>query len=394
MVKTKKIIIAGGGIGGLAAAANLLQAGFDVEVYEQASQFSEVGAGIQVSANGSRVLHALGLEEALKAVSVQPTAYVCRLHDSGDVLQQFSLADHEERFGAAYYHIHRGDIHSILVDKVRALKPDAISLNKTAQSCIETDDKVTLKFTDGTEASGDLLIGADGIKSVVRQQVVGPEEPNFTGQVAWRLLVPTERLPAGYMDKIAALWVGPGKHLIMYYLQSGDVINFVGLVKNPNWTEEGWTIKCSWDELKADFEGWHPDVQTFIDAADKDACYRWALNNRAAASHWSSKRITLLGDAAHPTLPYMAQGAVMAIEDGAVLTRALQSGLPLAEALDLYQRNRIPRTTRIVNESTEHGEMFQLESESQVREAFSQKDMGAERAEWLYSYNPLTVTLE
>lgn len=393
MANRQKIIIAGGGIGGLSAAANLLAKGFDVEVYEQAEKFSEVGAGIQISANATKVLHALGLGDELKRVAVEPLAYTCRLYNSGDVLQEFSLANHEERFGAPYYHIHRGDIHNILADKVRALKPDAIRLNAKVDSYEEGEEGVVVKFEDGFETQGDILVGADGIKSNVRKQVVGSEGPKFTGQVAWRLLVPTEKLPPGYMDKVITLWVGPGRHVVIYYLQSGDVLNFVGLVKNPEWTEEGWTIKCPWEELKADFEGWHEDIQTFIDAADKDACYRWALNNRGAASHWSSQRVTLLGDAAHPTLPYMAQGAVMAIEDGAVLARALDSGLPVADALDLYQRNRIGRTSRIVDESTEHGKMYQLETEAELREAFNNKDMGEDRAKWLYSYDPLSVEL-
>ena len=167
----------------------------------------------------------------------------------------------------------------------------------------------------------------------------------------------------------------------------------VGCVEYETWDEESWTARRPWAEMKSDFVGWHDNIQAIIDQVDRDQCYRWAMNNRPPVDRWSSRRATLLGDAAHPTLPYMAQGGVMAIEDGAVLARALQQEKDVCEALDLYQRNRLGRTTRIVNESSENRKMFHLPSEAALRDAFAQRDMNAERTAWLFSYDPTTVKL-
>jgi salicylate hydroxylase len=395
MTDVERIAIAGAGLGGLTAAACLLEAGFDVTVYEQAPELGEVGAGIQISANGSSVLHALGLRADLEAIGVKPKSYDFHLFDTGEKLQGFDLgADHEARFGSSYYQFHRADLHAVLVKAVRSRKAGAIELNKACTGYEESDSGVRLHFADGTSASADLLIGADGIKSAVREQLVGAQSPVFTGQAAWRIVVPSDRLPAGFMDQRMYVWVGPGKHAVTYYLRGGELVNLVGAV-DSDWNEEGWTIKASWDELKADYEGWCETIQQIIDAADKDACYRWALNNRPALDTWHSRRVVMLGDAVHSTLPYMAQGAVMAMEDAAVLTRVLQFDEPLEDALARYRRNRLPRTTRIVNESTANAKLFHHESEQALREAFARRgDIGKDRADWLYSYQPLTVALD
>lgn len=397
MVEKRKILIAGAGIGGLAAAANLLSAGHDVHVYEQAPKLGEIGAGIQMSANAVKVLYHLGLKEALEKVVVKPNYYHFRIYNTKEILQTIPLnADghHEKANGAPYYQIHRADIHSILVDAVQNLAPDSITLNATVVGFEEDERSATLKFADGTSVSGDIIIGAEGIKSAIRPSIVGENPPNWTGQVAWRALIPANRLPKGFLEKDVNVWCGPKNHCVVYYLRCGEIINFVGLLEHKNWTEEGWAIKCPWEELKADYEGWHSDIQTIIDAMDRDECYRWALNNREPVQlGWSTKRATLLGDSIHATLPYMAQGAVMAIEDGAVLRRSLDQCDDIAEALDLYQRNRYARTARIVSESTHHGAMFQKTTEAESRQAFQDKDVAKERAEWLYSYDPLTVKL-
>jgi 2-polyprenyl-6-methoxyphenol hydroxylase-like FAD-dependent oxidoreductase len=389
-----KILIAGAGIGGLTAASFLLQAGHDVELYEQAPQLEEVGAGIQISANAMHALRTLGLENAITAAGVRPAAYVFRLHDSGEEIQRFALSEEHERLhGAPYTQLHRADFHSILADKARSLKSDVIRLNKRASRFYEDANCVTLHFTDGTSARGDLLIGADGLKSVVRKQIVGETPANYTGDAAWRITVPTERLPAGLIEPAMTLFLGPGGHAVFYYLRSGRLVNFVGIVETDEVMEESWTVKLPWERLKADYQGWHPIVQTVIDAADRDQCFRWSLHNRLPIDNWSTARATLLGDAAHATLPYLAQGAVMAIEDGAVLMRALKQKLTIASALQLYQRNRIPRTSRIVLQSSENRRRFHLGSPAAIRAEFANVDEGAERNKSLYSYNPLTVEL-
>jgi salicylate hydroxylase len=181
--------------------------------------------------------------------------------------------------------------------------------------------------------------------------------------------------------------------VVCYYLRGGALLNFVGLVETDEVSEESWTAKFRWERLKADFAGWHDDIQTVIDAVDHDECFRWSLFYRPPIETWSTRRVTMLGDAVHATLPYLAQGAAMAIEDAAVLTRALQSGRPLPDALALYQRNRIGRTSRIVTGSTGNRTLFHMRDQKKLRRAFANRDEGGDRNAWLYSYNPLTVEL-
>jgi salicylate hydroxylase len=389
-----KIVIAGAGIGGLTAGACLLQAGHDVTIFEQASELSEVGAGLQLSANATHVLHHLGLGPALAEVGVRPTAYVFRLHDTGEEIQRFALSDeHEKLHGAPYYQIHRADIHALLAARVLQLKRDAIRLNCRVVGFQESRDDVKLRLADGTLVQGDLLVGADGLKSVICQQTVGNVPATYTGDAAWRITVSVKCLPQHFMEQVMMVWMGPGRHVVAYYLRGGALLNFVGLVETDEVSEESWTAKFPWERLKADFEGWHADVQTIIDAADREGCYRWSLHNRPTIRNWSTSRATLLGDAVHPTLPYLAQGACMAIEDGTVLTRALDQADSIPEALQLYQRNRVDRTVRIVDQSSAKRTLFHLRTVDEIRASFAQQDQGADRNAWLYSYNPLTVSL-
>ncbi len=389
-----RIIMAGAGLGGLAAAANLLEAGHDVTIYEQAPQLGEVGAGIQMSANAMHVLKKLGLGPAIESVGVKPGAYVFRLYNSGEEIQRFALAEeHEKMHGAPYVQIHRADLHEILANKVLSLKSDAIKLNHRATHFVETDKGVTLHFDNGASASGDMLVGADGLKSVVRHQIGGAVPATYTGDAAWRLTIPIEKLPKNFMEPVMSVIMGPGKHVVMYYLRAGKLLNFVGLVETKDVQEESWTAKFPWETLKADFVGWHEMVQTVIDAADRDACYRWSLHGRPHIPKWSTQSVTILGDSAHPTLPYLAQGAVMAIEDGAVLTRALAMRANIPEAIALYERNRMGRTQKIVEQSAGNRTLFHLHTVEEFRAAFAKRDEGADRNKWLYSYNPLKVEL-
>jgi salicylate hydroxylase len=394
-VEKHNILIAGAGIGGLTAAAGLLQAGHDVSVFEQAPELSEVGAGLQVSANATHVLRHLGLGANLAEVGVRPGAYVFRLHDTGEEIQRFALADqHEKLHGAPYYQIHRADVHSLLAGKVRELKRDAIRLDYRVIGFEESESSIKLSLANGSKVEGDLLIGADGLKSVVSRQIVGDVSATYTGDAAWRIVVPVERLPKDFMEPVMMVWMGPGRHLVAYYLRAGALLNCVGLVETDEVSEESWTAKFPWERFKADFVGWHPEVQAIVDAADREGCYRWSLHSRPVMRNWSTRRATLLGDAVHPTLPYLAQGACMAIEDGAVLTRALDQVESIADALQLYQRNRIDRTVRIVNQSAANRKLFHLHTADEIRASFANRDEGADRNTWLYSYNPLTVKLD
>ena len=389
-----KILIAGGGIGGLAAASCLKIAGHAVEIYEQAPALAEIGAGIQISANAMHVLRHIGVEAAITKVGVRPGAYVFRLHDTGEIIQRFALSDEHERLhGAPYTQLHRADLHEILAAKARELDSGIVRLNRKVVGFGETGDGVTLRFADGSSTTGDLLIGADGLKSAVRAQIVGEVPASYTGDAAWRLTVPVERLPAGLLDPVMSVFMGPTGHAVCYYLRGGALLNFVGMIETDEVSEESWTIKFPWKALKADFRGWHPIIQAVVDAADRDQCYRWSLHNRPPIMKWSTGRATLLGDAAHPTLPYLAQGAVMAIEDGAVLTRALAMAPSISQALQLYEGNRVERTARIVTQSSANRALFHMRSVAEMRAAFARRDEGADRNGWLYSYNPLTVRL-
>ncbi len=393
-MEQRKILIAGAGIGGLVAASCLMKAGHRVEIYEQAPQLSEIGAGIQVSANAMHVLRDLGLGPALETVGVRPGAYVFRLHDTGEVIQRFSLSEEHERLhGAPYMQLHRADLHDMLVAKAQEFDANVVRLGRQVVGFAEHGDGVELNLADGTSARGDMLIGADGLKSVIRRQIAGDALATYTGDAAWRVVVPSERLPRDLLERVMSVFMGPGGHVVCYYLRAGALLNFVGLVETDEVSDESWTVKLPWHTLKEHFRGWHPVIQTIIDAADRDQCYRWSLHDRPPIPNWSTARATLLGDAAHATLPYLAQGAVMSIEDGAVLTRALAMSATIPEALQLYQRNRIERTARIQRQSSANRKLFHLHSETEIRAAFASRNEGEDRNRWLYSYNPLTVPL-
>ncbi len=394
MSERPMVLIAGAGLGGMAAAGCLLQKGYRVRVFEQAAELGEVGAGIHMSANAIKVLWQLGLADDIEKIGAKPKAYVFRLFHSGEILQTYELGEAHYRVnGAPYYQFHRADIHHLLARTVQRLDPEAIILNSAAEGFTQTGSTVVLHLSDGRREQGDVLIGADGIKSVIREQILGATEASFTGNVAWRILVPKERLGNDFMDRVMTVWVGPGAHAVTYYVRGGDLINFVGLVENPDWTNESWTVKSDWSEMRDDFAGWDSDIGRIIENGDKDQCYRWALFDRPAAKRWSQGHVTLLGDSAHPMLPYLAQGAVMAIEDAAVLTRCLDTFDSIEEALDVYQRNRIPRASRVVDESTDNARLYHLGSEEMFRAAFGSRKLGAERNKWLYNYDALSVEL-
>jgi len=387
------IIVVGAGIGGLAAAATLLQRGHRARVYEQAPQLGEVGAGIQMSANAVKVLDHLGLRARFAATAVRPKAFEFRRFDTGELLHRLPLGEqHEQRHGAPYFQIHRSDLHGALQEAVRG-RGGAVTLEAKAHRIEEDAQGVTVFLENGTTASSELIIGADGIKSTVRQHVLGADHPTFTGQVAWRCTVPTARIPPALRtDIVSTVWCGPKNHAVTYYLRSGDLLNFVGCVERP-WEEESWTTRRPWAELDADYPGWHPMVRAVIDHVDRDQCFRWALNARVPGTIWSTPRVALLGDAVHATLPYMAQGAAMAIEDAAVLARALDLPGALQERLQIYARHRAPRTARVVEESREMGELYHIDDAERMRQAFQERNIAKSRNEWLYPYDPLQVAL-
>ena len=387
-------MIAGGGIGGLAAALALLEKGIDVEVYEQARELKEVGAGVQLAANGTRVLHALGLGEELKALSCEAQGKEIRHWQTGETWKLFDLGPASiERYGFPYFTVYRPDLLDVLARAVRRLKPDAIHLGARCAGLEQDASVVTLKLQDGA-ISGDVLIGADGVHSAVRQALFGADRPAFTGVIAWRGIVPMERLPRHMARMVGSNWVGPGGHVVHYPLRAGKLMNFVGALERADWQVESWTARGTNAELRADFRGWHEDIQAFI--REIDAPYKWALMVRPPLERWSVGRVSLLGDAAHSMLPFLAQGAVMAIEDGYVFARCLAAH-PVEEALKRYEAARRERTRRTVEGSAANIQRFHSRSLADPEEGrrFIDREWTsqrvADRYEWLFRYDATSV---
>ena len=303
------IAIVGGGIGGLAAALALIRRGIDVDVYEQAPELRELGAGVQISANGSRVLHALGLAAALEKVQVEPAGKAVRLWDTGQTWKMFDLGmESVERYGSPYLTLHRGDLHDAIAQALLREKPDAIHLGHKCIGLTQTADHVELQFEGKPPVTAKLVIGADGVHSVLRGILFGTPQPQFCGITAWRGVVPMEKLPPTVSRTVATQWAGPGGHAVQYPLRAGTLLNFVGIVERSDWTVEGWNVRGTTEEFANDFRGWHADIQAIIRSVDVP--YKWALALRPTMDTWSKGRCTLLGDACHPMVPFLAQGAV------------------------------------------------------------------------------------
>src|SRR5262245_39785027 len=312
MSTPKHVLVVGAGIGGLSAALALLKRGIDVAVYEQSSELKEVGAGIQISSNGTRVLFALGLEAALAKVQVRPERRELRHWSTGETWNWFDLGDKSiERFGTPHLMLHRSDLHGILADAVRALKPDAVTLNKRCVSVASHAGYAEATFEDGSGIEAPYVIGADGIHSRVRVCLFGPSRPVFTGLIAWRGLIAMDRLPAHLAGMVGTNWLGPHGNVLHYPVRRGEIMNFVSTSERADWQVESWSTVGTQEELRNDFRNWHRDVQSMIDRIETP--YKWALMIREPMQAWSQGRVTLLGDACHPTLPFLGQGAVMSI---------------------------------------------------------------------------------
>ncbi len=372
------IAVVGGGIGGLAAAVSMLRAGVDVHVFEQAPALVEVGAGIQISPNASRLLHRWGLRAALDRTGVRPVAVHQRRWDDGRTLQRAPLGEAAEAaFGAPYYHFHRGD------------------LLKALAGFTDHGDRVELRFANGATVSAGVLVGADGIHSTVRGKLFGPEKPRFTGCIAYRGLVPADRLGHLELEVLANNWMGPGGHFVHYFVAGGRLVNFVAINERETWTRESWTDRGEVADALAAFKGWHPQVGAIIGAVDET--FIWALFDRAPLDHWSVGRVTLLGDACHAMLPFMAQGAAQSIEDGATLTACLvrRGGADIASALRRYEALRLPRATRLQEMSRANKTRFHLPDgpAQQERDALlaTRGDRSIAALGWLYSHDASVI---
>jgi len=394
--RESSVAIVGGGIGGLAAALSLLHAGLDVQVYEQAPTLGEVGAGIQISPNASRLLHRLGLGSTLNRTGVRPVGVHQRRWDDGRTLQWAPLGEAvETAFGAPYYHFHRADLLRALAN---ALPAQRVQLDHRLTSFQDQGDRVELTFANGARAAAAVLVGADGIHSTVRAALFGPEQPCFTGCTAYRGLVPAEHLAHLGLEVAAHNWMGPGGHFVHYFVAGGRLMNFVAIKERDTWTRESWTDRGEVAEALAAFEGWHPTVRAIIGAAEET--FLWALFDRLPLARWSVGRVTLLGDACHAMLPFMAQGAAQAIEDGATLAACLiqigPDGIPAA--LARYEALRLPRATRVQEMSRANKTRYHLPDgpEQQARDASLavRGDRTIPVIGWLYAHDASALPLQ
>lgn len=346
--------IAGAGIGGLTAALALARQGVEVCVFEQAPALGEVGAGLQLSPNAMKVLTNLGLQEAVNAVAFAP--HYARIRDgkSGRDLVVLPLKDQcEQVYGAPYLHVHRADLHTILAEASRRV---GVRIVTAATVSGYTDAGL---LVNGTVQPADLNIGADGIRSAVTAQMHPHYGPRFTGQLAWRGTVPAADLPEGLIPPDATVWVGRGGHVVTYYLRGGHLVNFVAVEEQSDWQNPSWREQGDPARLMSRFSGWHDDLKTLFAAVE--TTYQWALFDRPELPDWSDGNTGLLGDACHPTLPFMAQGAAMAIEDACILTRCLTRGSSnAAAALRHYTHLRKPRTAMLQGRARRNAALFHL----------------------------------
>jgi salicylate hydroxylase len=372
-----RVAIIGGGIGGLTAAISLLQEGYDVQVYEQSRLLSEVGAGINISPNASRILIRLGLGEESARIAYRSPFFHQRRWDDGRTLTKTRLAtDIEQKFGAPHHIFHRGELHSMLA---RPVPPECVHLAHRCINVEQDDRRVLARFENGATIEADVLIAADGIFSAVRRALRGPERPRFACR-AYRGLIPLERVRDIPPESTAFL--GPGRHFIHYFVSAGRMLNFVGHVEQEDWISESWTHPGKVEDLRAAYAGWHPQVQRIIDAVDET--FIWAVLDRPPIERWSYGRITMLGDACHPMIPFMGQGGAMAIEDAAAVTACLlKCGDDVESALKLYETIRLDRTTQVQNGSWHNKTRFHMpDGPDQVeRDALMAKSM----TDWSYS---------
>jgi salicylate hydroxylase len=397
--RNRKVIVIGGGIGGLTTALALLKRGLDVDVYEQASRLGELGAGIQISPNGTRVLLALGLEQELQAIAVAPLRKEIRHWRTGKTWNWYDLGTtSSEKYGSPHVLLHRGDLHGLLVNALQQAKPGAIHLSQRCVGVRQNDSSVDVEFENGEKVSAPYVIGADGIHSKIREQLFGSSQPDFTGCVAWRAVVPMRSLPPRAATMVSTNWLGPRGHVLHYPIRGGELLYFLGIVERDDWQVESWTVEGSRGELANDFPGWHPDVQAIIDNVERP--FKWALMVRGPMPQWSKGRVTLMGDACHPTLPFMGQGGVMAIEDAYVVAACIDKYYEQPEAaFARYEDIRRERTAAVVLKSHENRKQAfnpalanQDEAVVSVAEEW-QQSLARERLDWVYTYDATAIAI-
>lgn len=381
------VAVVGAGIGGLAAAAFLHRAGLRVTVYEQASALKEVGAGLVAAPNLARLLRLLGvMDEFLERAVTLETGWEFRRWADGRILSAERLVGACERlYGERTYTVHRADLLAALLG---AVPEAAIRLGRECTSVDLHADGVELSFADGGRVDADVVIGADGVHSMVRGAVTTPSPPEYSGLCAFRALVPADRAPAFARRRAQALWIGPGHHLVHYPVSAEKAVNLVAFAPAGEFTEESWSATATGEELLAEFEGWDPRLTELIRAAGTPG--RWALLDRRPLVRWTRGRVALLGDAAHPMFPFFAQGAAQAVEDATVLAACLSDDRSdPGRALERYASLRIPRATRV--QTASHGRATANHLPDGPKQIARDAALAAAdplaQSEWLYGYD-------
>jgi salicylate hydroxylase len=346
-----RVVIIGGGIGGLTAAHALSRTGIEVAVYEAAAELKEIGAGVALHANAMKVLRTIGLEDGVREIAGRSQWAATRNWRTGRVITRTSRQQQAASFGIEGATAHRADLLDVLAG---ALPAGIVTLNKRCTSATSDGDTAVARFTDGSEIEADVIIGADGIHSAVRTSLFGPDDPRFTGKICYRSVVPAQAVRGARPDTDNAQWLGPHGTIVLYPLRGEELINIVAHYDDDGYRHESWIAECDRAEVLERYAGWHESLLRLFAAAG--TWYKWALYDRDPIPQWTRGRITLLGDAAHPMLPYLGQGACQAIEDGAVLATALSAeAADPAAGLARYERTRRPRASRVVLTARERG---------------------------------------
>ncbi len=381
-----KIAIVGAGIGGLTAGIALQRAGHKVGIYERAPEFGEVGAGISMSPNAVLGLQSLGLGEFLDRCSNEPEEQ-CLFHgETGELLQPIDRRNTRELYGAPYLQLHRADLMNALIEVFGA---DNCEMEHELSAVESRNDGVTLTFMNGKNAEFDAIIAADGLRSIVREALFDTKPPEFSGHIAYRGLVPAKELGSRSVEPTNINHLAFGRNVVTYPVRLGKLVNVVALSKADGWTDEGWAVKANKRDLLAKYEGFAPYVREVLEAVPEEELFCWGLFVREPLETWRSGRTVLLGDAAHPMLPYMGQGASCAIEDGVVLGRAFRECDDIDEALDCYVATRIERASLLQRESNVGGERLQALDP----DMFRQTPMKNEDSLGIFAYDPASVPL-
>jgi len=384
------ILIIGAGLGGLTAALALQHYGFQVAIYEQAESLGEVGAGLTLSPNANHALNYLGLEVQIAATAIIPSSAGVRHYQTGEMLVTNDRSHApRERYGADYLQIHRADLHGILQAAVLKNDPACIHTGYRLAQLSQTAIGASAKFSNGAQAKGTALIGCDGIHSVVREILFGKQDPEFTGYIAWRGLVPIGRLPKDILNPDSAICAGPDRTFIRYAVRGGELLNYVAIARRSGWEVESWSVRSEVSEILQEFADWSDDVRQIIAATPAESIHKWALFDRDPLDNWTVERITLLGDAAHSMLPFLGQGAAMAIEDGLVLARAFAAADTVPEALQRYQHARQDRTRFVLLASRENIKRLQRADTA----GYNRKTHKNDEALGLFDYNPATAAV-